>query len=384
MVDRFMFSYRFRASASGYIFILFLFFTFSSFFSRPAGGFENERTFAAGRLKLDAVSRDRRETFDTCEARVFDMEIYYPALRPASQKSAPYDSFFRPRSKEALSLFLKKNQLIKYEKFFNDLYTGTFIDAAPDVSGAPYPVIFFFPGSGTPAGIYLQLIKRLVGSGFIVAAIGDPYESSVSVLSGGRIIQKAGEYEKAMTDEVRVAGIERLLTLRRIDDFGEAFARIRELSEKGPLAGIFDLSRAGALGHSFGGKTAMILNKMRPEIRAAVNLDGYFYNAGTKTAVNGAWYFQHNPVLLLSSEEFSRDGHPIREANRRSLELFAKICGPLLDIKKVKNSKHMSFSDLGAVLPGNDGLAFTASKSPETFYGGIAETIAAFFDRNLK
>jgi len=355
-----------------------------AFHVRAAGGFENERTFAAGRIKLDVVSRDRLETFDTSEARVFDMEIYYPALWNASQKNAPYDSFFRPRSKEALPLFLQKNQLIKYEKYFSDHYTGTFIDAAPDVSGGPYPVIFFFPGSGTPAGIYLQLIKRLVGCGYIVVALGDPYESSVSVLRGGSIIEKAGEYEKAMTDEVRVAGIERLLTLRRIDDFAEAFARIRKLSEKGPLAGIFNLARIGALGHSFGGKTAMILNKMRPEIRAAVDLDGYFYNAGTKTAVNGAWYFQHNPILLLSSEEFGRAGHPIREANRRSLSLFAKICGPLLDIKKVKNSKHMSFCDLGAILPGNDGLAFTAGETPETFYGGIAETIAAFFDRNLK
>ena len=119
--------------------------------------------------------------------------------------------------------------------------------------------------------------------------------------------------------------------------------------EQGRLYGRLDLTRTAAIGHSLGGAIAMQVAWLDPRIKAAIDLDGWLFDAA-----GGGWIKQ--PFLVIGSDgPASTTGAPAaddpnrrypsildEETDRRMKAAFAKFGGGETTIVA---SVHDDFSD---------------------------------------
>lgn len=101
--------------------------------------------------------------------------------------------------------------------------------AAPDLSGAPYPLVIFSPGFGMGPSLYTKLIEHLASYGFVVLSPAFNAEHS--------------PWEHYVTRP--------LLTSREID-FAETLT-----GQSGNLAGLINITHTAVVGHSSGGYAAL-------------------------------------------------------------------------------------------------------------------------------
>ncbi len=119
------------------------------------------------------------------------------------------------------------------------------LDAAPDASGGPYPLVIFSHGLG---GLRFQsrfYTEHLASYGFVVIAIDHPGSTYASL----RGASSASDFDiSAMLTNY---GYRPLDVLRALNHAYWLSA------PEGPLEGLIDTSRTAVTGHSFGGYTAL-------------------------------------------------------------------------------------------------------------------------------
>ncbi len=111
-------------------------------------------------------------------------------------------------------------------------------DAAPDMAGGPYPVIYFSHGLG---GARLQSVfytEHLASWGFVVIAADHPGSTFFDV--------RGGETE-GVTESFGYRPLEILRLIAYSD----------EINASGPYAGLLDMNTLAVTGHSFGGYTTL-------------------------------------------------------------------------------------------------------------------------------
>jgi dienelactone hydrolase len=146
-------------------------------------------------------------------------------------------------------------------------------DAPPAVS-KPAPVILFSPGLTASAEMYAGLTEDLASLGYVVVTVNHPYISGPTALPGGGLAVPDPDLEGSdELIEITLADMRTVLAwLERQNGTAGAL-----------LGGKLDLNRIGAYGHSFGGATALQLERQDPRVKAAVDLDGSVYGDRTKS-----------------------------------------------------------------------------------------------------
>jgi predicted dienelactone hydrolase len=119
-----------------------------------------------------------------------------------------------------------------------EVYGHALSDAAPDASGAPYPVLVLSPGFGANAAVYSNVVENLVSYGFVVLA---PEHQEGVYLADDDPFRDA-----PMTT------IERPRDIRRTLDYAEALT-----ATGGEFEGLIDMDNVAVAGHSSGGYTAL-------------------------------------------------------------------------------------------------------------------------------
>ncbi|MEM7309377.1 MAG: hypothetical protein AAF682_22025 [Planctomycetota bacterium] len=120
---------------------------------------------------------------------------------------------------------------------------GSGLDAAPDLSGGPYPHIAFFHGWTVDTTHYTEIMHHLASWGFVVTGCDTNVGHDEPALSAG------------------FANDQRLLM-----EFLEA-----ESAAPGAfLEGMFDFGDWGAVGHSFGASTSLTFSDVAPRLVALV------------------------------------------------------------------------------------------------------------------
>lgn len=114
-------------------------------------------------------------------------------------------------------------------------------DAAPDLSGAPYPAVIFSHGNGGFRFQSLFLIEHLASHGFIVFALDHPGNTVLDMLSSDEFV----------SNRARSYGSRPLDILYLID-----YANTLTASD-GDFTGMIDVDNVAVAGHSFGGYTAL-------------------------------------------------------------------------------------------------------------------------------
>lgn len=131
-----------------------------------------------------------------------------------------------------------------------------------------WPVLVLSPAAGNDPGFYSGLGEELASRGFVVAALGHPYERPSLRLSGGRVARPP---ETAADGDAFTAARDRILW--RAQDLRFALARLSRGLDAIPDLRV-DTRRAIVLGHSRGGVAALEACKRDAGFRACVNLDG--------------------------------------------------------------------------------------------------------------
>ena len=211
---------------------------------------------------------------------------------------------------------------------------ATHATAAAPVSAAQrtWPVLLFSPGLSIPREQYTALCADLASRGYVVVALSVPYESSVSVLAGGRVVGQT-IHPDVMGPPPHPA-LERLIDIRAADSrfVLDQLGRLAQLEPGSPLAGHLDLQHVGIVGHSIGGATAVQVMASDPRFRVGVNLDGKLFGTEPDARLNRPFLWIQSGGSQTTEYTSGRDRFLARQRDG----------GTLLTIRK---SVHMGFTD---------------------------------------
>lgn len=121
-------------------------------------------------------------------------------------------------------------------------------DAAPDRSGAPYPLVIFSHGSGSHRAFSLFLVEHLASQGFVVIAPDHTTNTAVDEVLAREVFD----------DSLASNYFQRPVDLNRAIDYAERLtADGGAEGTSAALAGLIDTDNIALIGHSFGGYTAL-------------------------------------------------------------------------------------------------------------------------------
>ena len=262
--------------------------------------------YRVGVLGLQAVDSTRAEalTENPSDLRSVSAQVWYPA-RP--DNSARPEKYRTREMVRAVASFLEWP--ILFNSFLEVVDSHSFPASAPDRHDAPYPVVLYHHGYGGFTRVHVALIEDLVSHGYVVASIGHAFESAfLEMPSGGlnlfgrenpayaqRLEEAHGEEQERLKD--------RILEAQSIEDQSDAYRALHSASPRhqesartwsadgsfvldrlarlntseGPLEGLLDLARVGAIGHSLGGAAAGQEVADDPRVIAGVDLDGFMF-----------------------------------------------------------------------------------------------------------
>ena len=340
---------------------------------------------AVGRRFMIWTDSSRRDPVDKARARDLALWIWYPAeSSPGKGRQPVLPEPWRSRRIETLTA--KLGRLVA--RAAGELRVHAVPDAPLASSGARLPVLLFTPGLGWLASDYSVLLEDLASHGYVVVGIAPAGFADVVRLADDReVVRTLGIGEKIGTDQAHVHA-DALFALHRLRAFAADAGSF--------LHGRVDLARLGAVGHSLGGTTSMVLAARDSGVRAAGNIDGD--PMGDVTSVR-----PRQPLLLISSEtppieelppgnsaehrELTRQG--LERSEKRRTNDWVNISADSREAYRVRliGTRHLNFEDAALAsallvtpkerwmrvgsIPGARGLTITA------------ELVRAFFDRAL-
>jgi CubicO group peptidase (beta-lactamase class C family) len=303
----------------------------------PTGPFP----IGVARLVLVDSERGEPQTADSSDQREVVVQVWYPVERTARGTAAPYvvDSVAWSDAFGAAAL-TRFGQVRPHAQW-----------RASPLTTRPWPSIVMSPAAGNEPGFYSVLGEELASHGFVVLALGHPYESPLLRLADGRLAVPPAP--PAESDPVRVS--------RDRIDWRSGDMRF-VLTELTTSHGAFDRALPGlridpgqvvAAGHSRGGVAALEACKVDGRFRGCINLDGgvlggpyYEDSTGMGPRAPVLWFQAYHPPppdSQLAAWKMTRaqwDSFDIR-ANR----LLARARGDGWRVV-LPDTAHQAFSDL--------------------------------------
>jgi dienelactone hydrolase len=257
---------------------------------------------------------------------------------------------------------------------FDRIDTHAALDA--DISSQKlWPVVVFSPGFGGPRAFYTGPAAELASRGYVVLMLDHPYEAEVTQLADGGIARRIDTSPYDV--DARDAWMADQLDIRATD---VQFALDRLVEGAGRLKGHADLSRIVAMGHSFGGATAVAAAGRDPRIGAVVNIDGTPY---------GELPVLRRPFMLLQSDyAVTTHGDSFMARNRQLLERATALAWRY----EVLHANHLDFMDVPLYFapPGHWALSqvvggdlFGGSRGPLETQRAAADILDAFMRETL-
>jgi dienelactone hydrolase len=298
------------------------------------------------------------------------VQLWYPAEPGSGDGRASY----RPEGASLLSA----------ERWVR---TSATLNAALSPHLTRYPVLLSLPGWAGYRTENTAFVQDLASRGFIVAAIGydDPACAGIDGTAKNPPVtdidlssRSAFEHTLGVAHQKieRVAGaasrvIDGLETLDRIDPAGRFDGRL-------------DLDRIGVVGYSLGGAIGMQLCWRDHRLKAAVNIDGWFFDAAPGGWIEQPFMFISDDGPAATSADLSNPNPAHRysailddTADRRMSSELAKHGGVAVT---VLGSDHLDFSDLAYL----SRVALLRGRRPDgTAIRTVADYSAAFFGQVL-
>jgi pimeloyl-ACP methyl ester carboxylesterase len=225
--------------------------------------------------------------------------------------------------------------------------TGAKLDAAVAAAQARFPILLFFPAwDGGPVP-YAATARDFASRGFIIAVVG--YDAPDCARPDGAVTSpRAGEMDfssaAAFARTVEIADTKIVRVAASAAKVLDALESLDRDDPRGRFTGRLDLSRTATIGHSLGGAIALQVAWLDARIKAAIDLDGWLFDAA-----RGGWPQQ--PVLVVATPAPDPDSADPNRRYRSVLDLedsqrisagFAKFGGVEATIE---HARHEDFSD---------------------------------------
>jgi predicted dienelactone hydrolase len=308
-------------------------------------------TLATGTTTLHLVDRTRRDPL-AGGRRELMVQLWYPAARRAGRPA----QYMTPGTAAALeaSFGLPRGTLASLE---------THAFAGVPIASGRHPVLVYSHGLGTIRGFNTSLLDELASRGYVVAAIDHTSDAGLVEFPGGRIV-------KGVAPAVPTTDQNARLLATRVADVRFVLDELtrRTNAPAGLLAHRLDLSRVGALGHSFGGATAAAAMLADRRIKAGADLDGKIWGPVVAKGLE-------RPFLLVIGDSLGAHPTPDQAA------FLSHLRGKRYALR-LAGGGHFSFTDLplfAAAVPGLDRAFDVGTVEPERADGAVRAYVAAFF-----
>jgi dienelactone hydrolase len=305
--------------------------------------------YAVGQTMRAITDPSRSEDFtdETSDQRTLPVTFYYPAEPEAVAQPAPYISEAEAMAfAEVMGLPPALTQALQ-----PNLVTNA--PVAPTEGG--YPVLLFMPGLGTPVRVYTALLEQVASHGYVVVVVDPVYSVALSFYPDGQYVTAVPAGLNVEGDPARNQLIQSWVRdARFVLDWLEEINSADAL-----LASMFDLSRVGMFGHSFGGAASLQAAYEDARIAAAINMDGKLFGSVLNQELT-------TPFMIMNSEgstDLSLSGVPdvqIEAAGMTREQLAEAIGQNIVEYQRllttapmgyqltVTGTQHNSFaSDLG-------------------------------------
>jgi dienelactone hydrolase len=297
------------------------------------------------------------------------VQLWYPAEPGSGDGSASY----RP---EGAGLFSAERWV----------RTGAALNAALSSHLTRYPVLLSLPGWAGSRRENTTFVQDLASRGFIVAGIG--YDDPACAGMDGSVGAAAAidlDFSSKATFE-RTLGVAHQKIERVAGAASNVINRLEALDRADPAGrfnGRLELERVGVVGYSLGGAIAMQLCWSDDRLKAAVNIDGWIFDAAPGGWIEQPFMFisDDSPAATsadLSNRNPARRYHAVLDdmSARRMSDELAKHGGVAVTIL---GSDHLDFSDAAylsrvALLRGRrpDGAAIRiAADYSAAFFGQV-------------
>lgn len=328
-----------------------------------------------------------REEWNTAtpdDKRELMVQIWYPASASAKGNKAPYVAYpdiFEDGYSQALhmpkslfkSLGLIKTHAIEGAELSNEETT--------------YPVLLFSHGFNGVKNQNTFQIEQLASHGYIVIGIDHTYYSTTSVFPDGRVVNFS---------PLQDSGYEYLDQLNKVwvEDATFVLDQAVKLAGNDPdqrFTGRMDIDNIGMFGHSYGGATAVQTLLVDPRLKAAINMDGGLFGEQRLPAegVNKPFLMMSADDTLAGTAHMSDESIASQGTTREELDKFfdevlsryeAVAAGENYWMK-IKNMKHMGFSDTYLLSPV---LAWMEGVDVRSAHQLINDYTLDFFNHYLK
>jgi dienelactone hydrolase len=199
------------------------------------------------------------------------VQLYYPAASATSPAAYLTDAEGDAIASGAVAL---SGWLDTPDPGWQRRITGRAGDHPPMIAdGARYPVIMFSHDRGVAPRFYAELLGDLASHGYVVASIAHVGDAAPIELLDGTMSAASAFATGTPTAVDRDAHVAAWVA----DDQAalDRLAELDECDEVGILTDRLDLTRVAAIGHGFGGATAIALAQQDTRIAAVVDLDGF-------------------------------------------------------------------------------------------------------------
>lgn len=347
--------------------------------------------YAVGTQYMSFEDFERKECFSTTEEyRNVPVQVWYPASEVSGKKCATWIN-----SSKAMDYFVEYRKLPNLLGHLSLVKTNSHLNASISAKEKKYPVIVFSGGAAMFYGQNVIQMEELASHGYIVFAVGHPYEDFADIYPDGRLVPYSQEQQIKLSMDIKqaveIAKQSKInenspeftkLVLRNAksnnesvkiwaDDITFVINKIEEL-DKGKESGIFkgklDIASIGVFGHSFGGAASGQACLKDSRIKAFANMDGGVFGDATDKCIS-----QPFMILTTGGKEKSRitEGY----SNQQKNYIMVAVAG----------AKHMNFSDLNSLIPVLGKLTGFLGNISETRQNEITNTyLLAFFDREIK
>ena len=332
------------------------------------------------------VCTDRAELRAPGARRSVPVRVYYPVdtAAVAGRQRARYMS---RNVAEGLKKALHAPIRFDKREAAGDNVSECYPDA-PRIEGRRFPVIVYNHGLSSYRESNSFLCLELVSQGYVVLAVGHPYDACCAELDDGRCIFFDAELSKKQYDPfwggmmkalrlTRSKGTDRELA-QRFDELQQQYcqlviSRVTEWEQDTLDAVRYAEDRYGDLvdsscglgvtGHSLGGATAYVLCLDRPEFVCGANLDGALFG---RTA---------GKVLQKPFLQISCKGN-VNAETRPFVDHTKSVYGAVFD-----RMQHLGFTDMKHMM----GLSLLTGKlDPDVMHENLCRLHLELFDAFLK
>ena len=260
--------------------------------------------------------------------------------------------------------------------------TNSWQDA--EVAAGSHPLVVFGHMWGGRRTQDTFLVEELASHGYVVAAVDHPGNAARVEMAEGRIVKSALAGALSNVNGSSAAAIEGLWAKElavwvRDDEAVLDWLAVSSGNAGGWLEGRLDMTKVGALGHSFGGASSLALLGADARVRCAVNLDGWTFNGLAKRTAEPVMFLYEGsaearrPTAGVEGELDRRDNAAVDGSLARYGGIRAYVAG----------TQHMDFTDQTLVSPWQR-VTYTGPIRGDRIRTIVRGMVLGFFDRELK